>query len=83
MSGRLPDTFIDSDGYVAKNLPPNGKYLLADLHNLYYFPYDFDHDSFAGGDIKYDYLVTKNTDPKSVAGKLIHTNEIGIQIFKL
>ena len=83
MSGRLPDTFIDSDGYVAKNLPSSSKYLITNLHNLYYFPHDYDHDSFAGGDIKYDYLVTKNTDPKSVAGKLIHTNEIGIQIFKL
>lgn len=81
-SYRLPDTFIDADDFV-KNLPPNSRYLISKLHNLYYFPYNFDHESFARGDIKYDYLVTKNTDPKTVAGKLLHTNELGIQIFKL
>lgn len=83
LSGRLPDTFIDSDGYVADNLPPNGKYLITNLHNLYYFPYDFDHDSFADQNRRYDYLVTKGTKPDTIDGDLIHTNEVGIQIFKL
>ena len=83
MSSRLPGTFIDSDGYVAKNLPPDGRYLIADLHNLYYFPYDYDHDSFAAPGQRYDYLVTKGADPSAIAGDLIHTNDIGIQIFKL
>ena len=82
-SYRLPDTFIDADDYVVKILPSDRRYLISKLHNLYYFPYNFDHESFAGGDIEYDYLVTKNTDPKSVDGKLIHTNPLGIQIFKL
>ena len=36
---RLPETFIDTDGYVEKNL--SGKHILIDkLHNLYYFPFD-------------------------------------------
>lgn len=83
LASRLPGTFIDSDGYVAKNLPPDGQYLIANLHNLYYFPYDYDHDSFAPPDKRYDYLVTKGADPITTAGDLIHTNEIGIQIFKL
>lgn len=83
LSGRLPDTFIDSDGYVADNLPPNGKYLISNLHNLYYFPYDYDHDSFAAPGKYYDYLVTKGAKPDTVDRDLIHTNEIGIQIFKL
>jgi len=83
MSSRLPGTFIDSDGYVAKNLPPNGTYLIANLHNLYYFPYNFDHDSFAAPGQRYDYLVTRGADPSAIAGDLIHTNDIGIQIFKL
>ncbi len=82
-SYRLPDTFIDSDDYVVKNLPPNSRYLISKLHNLYYFPYNFDHESFATAGTAYDYLVTKITDPKSVDGKLLHTNELGIQIFKL
>ena len=83
LSSRLPGTFIDSDSYVAKNLPPAGTYLIANLHNLYYFPYNFDHDSFADQAKRYDYLVTKGADPSAIAGDLIHTNAIGIQIFKL
>jgi len=53
------------------------------LHNLYYFPFDFDHQSFADEDSQYDYLVEKNADPEKINGQLIHTNPIGIQIFKL
>ena len=83
LSSRLPSTFIDSDGYVAKNLPPDGTYLIANLHNLYYFPYNFDHNSFADLAKRYDYLVTTGADPSAIAGDLIHTNAIGIQIFKL
>lgn len=83
LSNRLPDTFIDADDYVVKNLPPDANYVISNLHNLYYFPYNFDHESFAREDIEYDYLVTKNIDPKSVAGELLHTNPLGIQIFKL
>ena len=82
-SYRLPDTFIDADDYIVKNLPSSSRYLIFKLHNLYYFPYNFDHESFATADTAYDYLVTKNTDPKSIEGKLLHTNELGIQIFKL
>ena len=83
LNSRLPGAFIDSDGYVAKNLPSDGTYLIADLHNLYYFPYDYDHDSFAAPGQRYDYLVTRGADPSAIAGDLIHTNDIGIQIFKL
>ena len=82
MSPRLPDTFIDSDDYV-KNLPSNSSFLIDKLHNLYYFPRDFDHTSWANPNQKYDYLISQNEDTKTVTGKLIHTNQIGIQIFKL
>lgn len=83
MSGRLPDTFIDSDNFVANNLPPKASYLIVNLHNLYYFPYNFDHSSWAVSSQKYDYLVTKGQNPSEIAGDLVHTNSIGIQIFKL
>lgn len=82
-SQRLPDTFIDADDYIANNLPPRASYLIANLHNLYYFPYDFDHESFASNRKRYDYLITKNMKPENITGKLIHTNSLGIQIFKL
>ena len=82
LSDRLPDTFIDSDNYVAENLSRQDKILIDKLHNLYYFPYDFDHTSWAK-DWDYDYLVTKDQDPQEIKGKLQHTNPIGIQIFKL
>lgn len=83
-SYRLPDTFIDADDYVKNNLPPTANYLISNnLHNLYYFPYDFDHESFAPSGKHYDYLITKNTNPESIKGTLLHTNLIGIQIYKL
>ncbi len=83
LSHRLPDTFIDSDDFVSNNLPPTGKYLISKLHNLYYFPHDFVHDSFANQSQSFDYLVTKGEDPAKVKGDLVHTNALGIQIFKL
>lgn len=83
LSYRLPDTFIDTDNYVKNNLPSNANYLISSLHNLYYFPYNFDHDSFIDKNKHYDYLITKNTDLNKIDGQLIHTNQIGIQIFKL
>lgn len=82
-SYRLPATFIDSDNYVRDNLPPTGKYLIGRLHNLFYFPFDFDHDSFFDPSKRYDYLITTNAAPELVRGKLLHTNQLGIQIFKL
>ncbi len=82
-STRLPGTFIDSDDFVKTNLPANGKYLIDKLHNLFYFPYDFDHTSWNSGREEYDYLVTVGESEDKVGGKLIHTNNLGIQIFKL
>jgi len=82
-SYRLPDTFIDADDYVKNNLSPNASYAISSLHNLYYFPYNFDHDSFVDNTKHYDYLITTKADPGEVRGELIHTNPLGIQIFKL
>jgi len=82
-AGRLPDTFIDSDGFVQKNLSSKNKILVDKLHNLYYFPYNFDHTSWVVTDSGYDYLITKDTQPSSIHGQLLHTNAVGIQVFKL
>lgn len=83
LSYRLPDTFIDADDYVAKSLPKDARYLIGNnLHNLYYFPYDFDHISFADDKV-YDYYITSEEKPETVKGELIHINPLGIQIFKL
>lgn len=82
-SYRLPDTFIDSDEYVKNNLSPQNKILIDKLHNLYYFPYDFDHTSWVKSRRGYDYLITTNTKPTEVEGSLLHTNQVGIQIYQL
>jgi len=82
-SDRLPDTFIDSDYYVEKNIPKDSKIIIDKLHNLYYFPYNFDHTSWAKSEIGYEYLITKNTKPSEIEGELVHTNNVGIQIYKL
>jgi len=83
LSGRLPDTFIDSDNYVLENVPSGSKIVIDKLHNLYYFPYNFDHTSWIKTQVGYDYLVTINTRPTEIKGKLLHTNNVGIQIYKL
>jgi len=79
---RLPDTFIDTDDFVKNNLQGQ-KIIIDKLHNLYYFPYSFDHTSWASDTRGYNYLITTNQDPKQVNGTLIHTNGVGIQVFKL
>ena len=82
LATRLPGTFIDSDGFVQANL--NGQKILIDkLHNLYYFPYNFDHTSWINNRSNYDYLVTYDTKPEEIGGYLVHTNNLGIQIYKL
>lgn len=83
ISARLPDTFIDSDNYVVQNLPPDSKILIDKLHNLYYFPFNFDHISWVSSIENYDFLITQNTHSSEVDGELIHTNNVGIQIYKL
>lgn len=82
LSSRLPDTFIDSDDFVKNNLKDE-KIIIDKLHNLYYFPYHFDHTSWTQDTKGYNYLVTKNQDPKQIDGSLLHTNSVGIQFFKL
>ena len=52
-SARLPDTFIDSDSWVENNLNPNRKVLVKNLHNLYYMPISFDHQSWADKNYSY------------------------------
>ncbi|HCQ30855.1 TPA: hypothetical protein DIU27_00530 [Candidatus Collierbacteria bacterium] len=79
---RLPGTFIDSDTFVA-GLPEGSKILVDKLHNLYYFPKDFDHTSWVPNDSGYDYLVTVGENPRNVEGELINENKLGIQVFKL
>jgi len=79
---KLPDTFIDSDDFI-KQLPSDANYLIDNLHNLYYFPYKFDHSSWADPSKKYDYLVTKGVARKNLPGILLHTNSVGIQFIKL
>lgn len=79
---KLSDTFIDSDDF-AKNLPRSANYLIDNLHNLYYFPYPFDHTSWANPSKKYDYLITRGVPIKSLPGILLHTNSVGIQFIKL
>jgi len=83
MSSKLPDTFIDSDNYVRDNIPENSKIVIDKLHNLYYFPYNFDHTSWTKTISGYDYLVTKNTSKNEITGDLLHENSAGIQIYKL
>jgi len=79
---RLPGTFLDTDNFVG-DLPLGSKILVDKLHNLYYFPRDFDHTSWVKDRSGYDYLVTIGESPVNVEGKLIHTNTLGIQVFKL
>jgi hypothetical protein len=79
---RLPDTFIDTDGFV-QSLPADAKILVDKLHNLYYLSRDYDHTSWVTTQMGYDYLITIGEDPQKVAGELIHTNILGIQIYKL
>lgn len=79
---RLPGAFIDSDRYISE-LPSDSRFLIDKLHNLYYFPRDFDHTSWVTDRSGYDYLVTIGEEPKNINGSLIHTNSLGIQIFKL
>lgn len=79
---KLPGAFIDSDSYM-KNLGPDKKYLIGNLHNLYYFPYSFDHTSWADPKTHYDYLITTGVNKNSAPGIILHTNELGIQFIKL
>ncbi len=81
-SPRLPGAFIDTDGFVA-SLPAGSRFLVDKLHNLYYFPVDFNHTSWVSSREGYDFLVTIGEDPKNIKGELINTNQIGIQVFKL
>lgn len=81
-SYKLPGTFIDSDSYM-QSLPSDKKYLIGNLHNLYYFPYSFDHLSWASPENRYDYLITTGLKPQNAPGRIIHTNSLGIQFIKL
>lgn len=82
-AAKLPDTFIDTDDWVAENIPANSSVLVENWHNLYYLPVNFDHQTWAEPAQKFDYLLTRNTDPDTVLGTLLHTNPIGVQIYKL
>jgi len=83
LSVRLPGTFIDSDNFVRDQIPPGSKILIDKLHNLYYFPYDFDHTSWAKTQEEFDYLITVGTQPQGEGGTLLHTNSLGIQFYRL
>ena len=64
-ASRLPGTFLDADGYVG-GLPEGSKILVDKLHNLYYFPRDFDHTSWVTEKSGYDYLVTIGESPETI-----------------
>lgn len=80
---RLPDTFVDTDDYVLRNLGGNKKIIIDKLHNLYYFPYNFDHSSWVSTLSGYDYLVTIGESVDKQNAKFLHQNSLGIQVFEL
>lgn len=82
-AARLPGTFIDTDDYIENNLDEDSKILIDRLHNLYYFPFNYDHTSWAKLSGDYDYLITIDTNPSEIKAELLHTNDIGIQIYKI
>ncbi len=79
---RLPDTFIDTDDWVETNIPVTSRVLVSSWHNLFYIPTNFDHESWTTNNY-YDYLITRRQTPAQINGQLLHTNSIGVQIFKL
>lgn len=79
---RLPGTFIDSDGFVGSHLSNKDKIIIDKLHNLYYFPYNFDHTSWGGPLSSYDYLITTETINDSNLF-VIHENQLGIKVYKI
>jgi len=82
-SGRLGGTYIDVDNTIENIISKNDKVLIGNIHNLFYFPYGFDHTSWVESSEGYDYYVTKDENPYSINGNLVYTNPLGIQIFKL
>jgi len=80
---RLPGTLIDVDDFITRNLNPQSKILIDKYHNLYYFPHNFDHTSWADKNTHYDYLITFAEDPDNINGQLLHTNSLGTQVFHL
>lgn len=78
---RLPGTFVDEDKMIEKNFDSNKKYLVDGINNLYYFPFDFDHTSWAKDYDNYDYLVTTR-EPIWRSASLIYESSIGIKIYK-
>ena len=77
---KLPDTFIDSDGWVTENIPANSRVLVDGLHNLYYMPVNFDHTSWSNS-ADYDFLITSQSVDET-SWQLVHTNSVGIRIYK-
>ncbi len=82
-SDRLPGAFIDSDNFVQDSLPGTSSYLIDGLHNLYYFPYAFDHTSWWNQSKTYDYLVSNTTPPDKMKVKLLHTNQLNISVYQI
>lgn len=79
----LTSTIIDTDHFILQSIPQDSSVLVDVWHNLYYLPINFEHTSWADPNQKFDYLITKDQNPKAIHGELLHTNVIGAQVFKL
>lgn len=78
---KLPGTFVDEGDKIKLQFSPNKRYLIDGFTNLYYFPFDFDHSSWAEDYKNYDYLVT-NRDSIWEDSRLIFENNTGVRIYK-
>jgi hypothetical protein len=77
----LTGTFIDENDEIKKRFDGNKRYLVDGFSGLYYFPFNFDHSSWATDINDYDYLVTNR---ESIWGQsqLIFENDSGMKIYK-
>lgn len=53
--------WYDTDGWVRKNLTGK-RYLVKGVHNTYYLPGDFDHESWADADYCYRYVLVQGEE---------------------
>ncbi|OGD62684.1 hypothetical protein A2160_03900 [Candidatus Beckwithbacteria bacterium RBG_13_42_9] len=56
--------------FLRKQVNSQERVLILGGHNFFYFPVNFDHESWAQPGIKYKYLVTENRDLPAVLSNL-------------
>ena len=73
--------FYDCDNWFAKNIKPDDKVLIYNIHNLYYVDFPFDHESWKNPATDYTHILVGDGGPEFDLPLIYQNSQTGVKLY--